>query len=49
MVLGCFPGGSVVKNPPTNALDIGLIPGPRRFPYAVGQLSLCVTTIAPVL
>jgi len=25
-----FPGGSVVKNPPANAKDMGLIPGPRR-------------------
>ena len=25
-----FPGGSVVKNPPANAGDPGLIPGSRR-------------------
>ena len=25
-----FPGGSVVKNPPANAGDMGLIPGPGR-------------------
>ena len=25
-----FPGGSLVKNPPTNAGDMGLIPGPGR-------------------
>ena len=25
-----FPGGSVVKNPPANARDIGLIPGSGR-------------------
>ena len=25
-----FPGGTVVKNPPANAGDTGLIPGPRR-------------------
>ena len=25
-----FPGGSVVKNPPANAGDMGLIPGPER-------------------
>ena len=25
-----FPGGSVVKNPPANAGDIGLIPGSGR-------------------
>ena len=26
-----FPGGSVVKNPPANAEDMGLIPGLGRF------------------
>ena len=26
-----FSGGSVVKNPPANAGDVGLIPGSRRF------------------
>ena len=26
-----FPGGSVVKNPPANVGDTGLIPGPGRF------------------
>ena len=25
-----FPGGSVVKNPPANAGDVGLIPGSGR-------------------
>ena len=25
-----FPGGPVVKNPPANAGDMGLIPGPGR-------------------
>ena len=25
-----FPGGAVVKNPPTNAEDTGSIPGPGR-------------------
>ena len=25
-----FPGGSVVKNPPANAVDTGLIPGSER-------------------
>ena len=30
MVLGEFPGGSVVKNPPANAGDTGSIPGPGR-------------------
>ena len=27
-----FPDGSVVKNPPANAGDEGLIPGSRRYP-----------------
>jgi len=27
-----FPGGSVVKNPPANAGDSGLIPGSERSP-----------------
>ena len=27
-----FPGGSVVKNPPANAGDAGLIPGAGRSP-----------------
>ena len=27
-----FPGGSVVKNPPTNAENMGLIPGSGRSP-----------------
>ena len=27
-----FPGGSVVKNPPANAGDTGLIPGSGRSP-----------------
>ena len=27
-----FPGGSVVKNPPANAGDMGLIPGSERSP-----------------
>ena len=29
---GWFPGGSVVKNPPANAEDMGLIPGSGRSP-----------------
>ena len=27
-----LPGGSVVKNPPANAGDVGLIPGSERSP-----------------
>ena len=37
LLLGCkspvgFPGGSVVKNPPANAEDVGSIPGSGRSP-----------------
>ena len=28
----CFPGGSVIKNPPANAGDTGLVPGLGRSP-----------------
>ena len=28
-----FSGGSVLKNPPTNARDTGSVPGLRRFPW----------------
>ena len=35
-----FPGGPVVKNPPSNAGDVGSIPGRgTKIPHAVGQLS----------
>ena len=30
-----FPGGSVVKNPPANAGDMGLIPDPRTAAKAM--------------
>ena len=44
-----FPGGSVVKNPPADAGDIGLTPGPgTRIPHAVGQL-LSLYTLDPML
>ena len=40
-----FPGGPVVKNPPSNAGDMGLIPGQgTKIPHAVGQLSPLTTT-----
>ena len=46
-----FPGGSVVKNPPANAGDTGLSPGPGRshmprsnLAHAPQLLSLCATT-----
>ena len=29
-LVGAVPGGSVVKNPPANAGDVGLIPGSGR-------------------
>ena len=33
-----LPGGSVVKNPPSNAGDSGLIPGQgTKIPHAKGQ------------
>ena len=41
-----FPGGSVVKNPPVNAGDMGLIPGLGRSHM---QPSPCATTVEPVL
>ena len=42
---GDFPGGPVVKNPPSNAGDVGSIPGwGTKIPRAAGQLSLCATT-----
>ena len=44
-----FPGGSVVKNLPAHAGDMGLIPGPKNISHAVGQLSPSTTTPEPVL
>ena len=40
-----FPGGPVVKNPPCNAEDLGLVPGlGTKIPLAAGRLkSLCTT------
>ena len=32
MLFGGFPGSSVVKNPPANAGDLGLIPGSGKSP-----------------
>ena len=41
-----FPGGPVVKNPPSNAGDLGSIPGRgTKILHAVGQLSPRTTTI----
>ena len=40
-----FPGGPVVKNPPSKAGEVGHIPDwVTRFPHALGQLSPCATT-----
>ena len=44
-LMGDFPGGPVVKNPPSNAGDMGLIPGQgTKIPHALGQLSPCTAT-----
>ena len=43
-----FPGGSGVKNPPSNAGDIGSIPGWEiRIPPAPVQLNPCAPTTEP--
>ena len=42
---GDFPGGPVVKNPPSNAGDVGSIPGRgTKIPHATRQLSPHATT-----
>ena len=42
---GDFPGGTVIRNSPSNAGDMGSIPGQgTKIPHAAGQLSLCTTT-----
>ena len=43
-----FPGGPVVKNPSSNAGDMGWIPGwGTKLPYAQGQLSPHTTATEP--
>ena len=43
-----FPGGPVVKNPPSNAGDTGSIPGQRtKIPHAAGQLRLSAAATEP--
>ena len=43
-----FPGGPVVKNPPSNAGNAGLIPGwGTKILHVTGQLSPCATTTEP--
>ena len=45
-----FPGSPVVKNPPFNAGDMGLIPDQgTKIPPAVGQLSSCATATEPAI
>ena len=39
-----FPGGPMVKNPPTSAGNMGSVPGLGRFHMPAGQLSPCATT-----
>ena len=41
--------GPVVKNPPSNARDMGLIPGwGTETPHPMEQLSLCMATTEPM-
>ena len=47
-VLG-FPAGSVAKNLPANARDMGFDPWSGKTPHVGEQLSLWDTTIEPVL
>ena len=43
-----FPGGPVVKNPPSNAGDAGLIPGREtKIPHVAGQVSPRTATTEP--
>ena len=43
-----FPSGLVVKNPSSNARDVGSIPGgATKIPHAAGQLSLSTATTEP--
>ena len=49
-VLGDFPGGPVVKNPPSNIRDVKSIPDRgTKIPHATGQLSQWATTSEPEL
>ena len=42
---GDYPGGPVVKKPPSNAGDVGSIPGRRtKIPHATGQQNPSTTT-----
>ena len=45
-----FPGGPVVKNPPSSAGDAGSIPGRgTKISHATGQLSPSTATTEPTL
>ena len=49
MGLGDFPGGPVVKNPPSSVGDGSSIPGRgTKIPHATGQLSPRTATTEPV-
>ena len=49
-MVGDFPGGLKVKNPPCSAGDTALIPGwGTTIPRAVEQLSLCPPVPTPYL
>ena len=44
-----YPGGPVVKNPPSNAGDVGSIPGQgTKIPHATGQVSPRALTTEPL-
>ena len=44
-----FPGGPVVKNPPSDAGDVGLIPGQgTKIPHALEKLSPQASTREPM-
>ena len=48
-ILGDFPGGPGVKDPPSNSEDAGLISGlGTKIPQAEGQLSRHITTPEPL-
>ena len=47
---GDSPGGTVNKNLPASAGDIGSIPGPgKKSPHAMRQIHPCMTTSEPKL
>ena len=46
-VIGDFPGGAVVRNPPDNTGENGFEPWFGKIPHATEQPSLCATTTEP--